>query len=189
MTAPHITRRMLLGGLGSLGWPALATPALQAASGPCVWELPGSWEDDQGGHVAMAEWRGRPALLTLAYGACRRICSTSLRLLQEAQQDADARNLALSVIVVSLDPRVDTPAAWREFRSEHRLQRPNWHFLAGTAAQTHRIAELLEMKYWVYDDHVLHDLRIAAVNASGHIVARIDWVDEPARRLVDALAA
>ena len=33
------------------------------------------------------------------------------------------------------------------------------------------------------------DLRIAAVNASGHIVARIDWVDEPARRLVDALAA
>ena len=188
MTAMHVTRRMLLGGLASLGWPVLATPASQSASGARVWELPGAWEDDQGRRVAMADWRGQPALLTLAYGACHRVCSTSLRLLQQAQQDADARKVALSVIVVSLDPRVDTPAAWREFRSDHDLHRPNWHFLGGTAAQTQRVADLLEMKYWVYDDHVLHDLRIAAVDAAGHIVARIDWVDDPTRRLIDALA-
>ena len=188
MTEPQLTRRMLLGGLASLGWPAHAASAESAAASQDLWALSGNWEDDQERQVTMAQWAGRPALLTMAYGSCRRICSTSLRLLQQAQQDADARNLELSVIVVSLDPKSDTPAAWREFRTEHRLQRTNWHFLGGKAALTRRVADMLEMKYWVYDDHVLHDLRIAAVNATGHIVARIDWVDEPARRLIDALA-
>ena len=189
MTAPRLNRRMLLGGLASLAWPAHGASLPSAAALPDLWALSGHWEDDQERQVTMAQWAGRPALLTMAYGSCRRICSTSLRLLLQAQQDADARKLELSVIVVSLDPKSDTPAAWREFRSEHRLQRTNWHFLGGAAAQTRRLADLLDMKYWVYDDHVLHDLRIAAVNASGRIVARIDWVDEPPRRLVDALAA
>ena len=173
----------MLGGLVALGLPALAAPLPEAD----IWTLRGEWDDDGGRRVTLAEWAGRPALLTLAYGSCRRICSTSLRLLQQAQQAADARRLELSVIVVSLDPRVDTPASWREYRAEHQLLRPNWHFLGGSQTQTRRLADLLEMKYWVYDDHVLHDLRIAAVDAAGRIVARLDWVDEPPQRLVDAL--
>ena len=189
MTASRITRRMIVGALASLGWSVHAAPQRAVAASACLWKLSGSWEEDRGSQVTMAAWAGRPALLTMAYGSCRRICSTSLRLLQEAQQEADARGLALNVIVVSLDPHVDTPAAWRQFRSEHRLARGNWHFLAGTPVLVQRIADLLEMKYWIYDDHVLHDLRIAAVDASGHIVARLDWVDEPPRRLVDALLA
>ena len=189
MTASRLTRRMVLGSLLSAGWLAHAAPARPAVAGSAVWDLPGLWEDDQGQRVTLSDWAGRPALLTMAYGSCRKICSTSLRLLQQAQQEADARGLELSVIVVSLDPRVDTPASWRQFRAERGLQRPNWHFLAGAPAQIRRVAGLLEMKYWVYDDHVLHDLRIAAVDASGHIVARVDWVDEPPRRLVDALAS
>jgi protein SCO1/2 len=187
MTAPRISRRIALGGLAALALPAPAAPSRAASQD--VWQLPGMWTDDQGHRMTMAALAGRPALLTLAYGSCRRICSTSLRLLQQAQQDADARRIDLSVIVVSLDPQADTPASWREYRTEHRLQRANWHFLGGTPALTRRVADLLEMNYWVYDDHVLHDLRIAAVDASGHVVARLDWVDEPVRRLVDALAA
>lgn len=187
MNTSRVTRRTVLGSLAALGLPAHAVPARPDV--PALWRLPGLWEDDQGQRVTMSDLAGRPALLTMAYGSCRRVCSTSLRLLVQAQQQADARGLALSVIVVSLDPRVDTPAAWRQFRLERGLQRPNWHFLEGAPALVQRVADLLEMKYWIYDDHVLHDLRIAAVDAAGHIVERIDWVDEPARRLVDALAA
>jgi protein SCO1/2 len=186
MNANRLARRSVLGTLAALALPASAVTPHETAN---VWSLHGQWTDDQGHSVAMADWAGRPALLTLAYGSCRRICSTSLRLLERAQQEADARKVDLSVIVVSLDPRVDTPASWREYRAEHRLQRANWHFLDGTPALTRRVADLLEMQYWVYDDHVLHDLRIAAVDVSGRIVARIDWVDEPPRRLIDALAS
>jgi protein SCO1/2 len=176
---------MFLGGLAALGLPASAAPW------PAVnmWQLRGEWVDEQERRVTFDEWAGRPALLTLAYGSCRRICSTSLRLLQQAQQAADARKLDLSVIVISLDPRVDTPASWRDYRAEHGLQRANWHFLAGAPELTRRVADRLEMKYWIYDDHVLHDMRIAAIDAAGHIVARLDWVDQPAQRLVDALAS
>lgn len=188
MSTARITRRMALAALAPLWLPAHATSSRPGDDMPCLWRLPGLWEDEQERQVSMSAWAGRPALLTMAYGSCRRICSTSLRLLQEAQRAADARRLDMSVIVVSLDPRVDTPAAWRAYRSEHGVQRPNWHFLGGPPALVQRVAGLLDMKYWVYDDHVLHDLRIAAVDVPGHIVARLDWVDQPPGRLVDALA-
>jgi len=187
MSAHRLARRLVLGSLAALALPAPAAPSREVATN--VWSLRGQWTDDQGRSVMLNEWGGRPALLTLAYGSCRRICSTSLRLLEQAQREADTRGIDLSVIVISLDPQVDTPASWREFRAEHRLRRTNWHFLGGTPALTRRVADLLEMNYWVYDDHVLHDLRIAAVDGSGRIVARIDWVDEPPRRLIDALAS
>jgi len=187
MNAARLTRRKYLRDLVSAGLGVAAARA--GAATPRVWQLGGLWRDDQDRPVTFDAWRGRPALLTMAYGSCRRVCSTTLRLLQHAQAQADARGLDLEVVVVSLDPTVDTPAAWRQFRAERGLQRANWHFLGGSPALTRRVAALLELRYWVYDEHVLHDFRIAAVDPAGRIVARMDWVDDPVDALLDALAA
>ena len=182
-------RRRWLGATAALGLLGAGLPAPAFAAEPRLWAFDGLWDDDARQHVRLARWAGRPALLALAYGACRKTCSTTLRLLQQAQADADARGIGLDVIVVSLDPATDTPQAWRAFRAERGLLRPNWHFLAGPPAQTRRLADLLGVRYWVYDDHVLHDFRIVAVHPDGHIVARMQWVDEPVAALVDAIAA
>ena len=187
MNAARQSRRKYLRGLMCAGLGVAAAPARAAAPG--IWQLGGTWRDDQDRRVTMAAWSGRPALLTMAYGSCRRVCSTTLRLLQRAQQAADARGLELEVVVVSLDPAVDTPAAWRQFREERSLQRGNWHFLGGSPALTRRVADFLELRYWVYDDHVLHDFRIAAIDPAGRVAARMDWVDDSPDALVDALSA
>jgi cytochrome oxidase Cu insertion factor (SCO1/SenC/PrrC family) len=167
---------------------ALAAPQWAHAAEVDVWRLGGLWDDDDGQRLTMAAWSGRRALLTMAYGSCRKTCSATLRFLQQAQAQADARGLALEVIVVGLDPTIDTPTAWRQYRDDHALHRTNWHFLGGSPALTRRLAAVLSMRYWPYDDHILHDFRIAAVDPAGRIVARLDGVDEAPGTLVDALA-
>ena len=191
MTPPRIClarRRLLAGGLaGLVGGAGLGAPA--RAAEPSLWSLGGLWDDDAHARVTLAHWNGRPALMTLTYGNCRKTCSTTLKLLQSAQVQADRRGLDLDVIVVSLDPTVDTPEAWHQFRTQRALTRPNWRFLSGSPAITRHLADVLGVRYWVYDDHVLHDFRIVAVRPDGHVVARMDWVDQPIAELLDALAA
>jgi protein SCO1/2 len=125
---------------------------------------PGTWLDDAGQSYRLESLYGAPAVFTMAYGACRRICSSSLHMLEQLQAMADARGVSLQFVVVGLDPHSDRPSDWAAFRAEHRLNRPNWHFLSGSELQTRRLATQLGVRYWRYGDHTLHDLRIVLLS-------------------------
>ncbi len=143
-----------------------------------ILDVPGAWRDDNGASVSLAQWRGRYTVLTMSIGACTRVCSVTLRRMQELQAIADRRGLDIEFVVVSLDPASDTPQAWREYRAEHALARGNWHFLGGSEAATRRVAKLLGISYWSYDEHVLHDFRIALLGPDGAIRRSLKWADD-----------
>src|SRR5690349_13947251 len=67
--------------------------------------------DDHGAARELAEWQGRAVIITMGYGACRSVCSSTLRTLEELQADADRRGVAIDVVVASIDPSEDTPQA------------------------------------------------------------------------------
>lgn len=114
----------------------------------------------------------------MAYGACRRVCSSSLRVLEQLQALADARGEALNFVVIGLDPQQDRPADWAAYRTEHKLRRANWQFLSGDAKSTAQIAARLGVRYWSYGDHVMHDFRIVRVSADGRIVGALTSPDQ-----------
>ena len=142
------------------------------------------WRDEQSHAFRLDALRGRATVLTMAYGACRRICSTSLRLMENIQTLADARGEALNFVVVGLDPAHDTPADWAAFRDERKLGRATWHFLSGDDAATRALAEQLRIHYWRYDDHVMHDFRIVLLSPEGRVVRSIERFDAPLASLL-----
>jgi protein SCO1/2 len=81
--------------------------------------------DDHGAARALSEWQGQPVIIAMAYGACRSICSTTLRTLEELQARADHDGVRVVFLVVSIDPAEDTPQAWADYRKARRLDRPN----------------------------------------------------------------
>jgi cytochrome oxidase Cu insertion factor (SCO1/SenC/PrrC family) len=116
--------------------------------------------------------------MTMAYGACRRVCSTSLRVLQSVQALADERQLSLSFVVVGLDPDQDKPADWAEFRRDRALMRANWRFLSGDEASTRRLAQSLGVRYWRYGEHTMHDFRVVLLSPEGQLVRSMQAFDE-----------
>ena len=88
----------------------------------------------------------------------------------KAIQDlADQKKIKIDFMIISLDPKNDTPAAWRQYRISREVERSNWHLLTGSEATTKAIANLLGIKYWFMDEHVLHDFKIVRLNAQGEI--------------------
>ena len=144
-----------------------------------LYPMPGRWLDDRSQPMQWQALEGRWTVSTMAYGACRRICSTSLRTLQAVQDLADQRQVALDFVVIGLDPTQDRPADWAAYRADHKLVRPNWHFLSGDPAAVRQAARSLGVSYWQYGDHIVHDFKIVLASPAGQAVRAMDAFDQP----------
>jgi cytochrome oxidase Cu insertion factor (SCO1/SenC/PrrC family) len=173
-----------------LRWPVLFLALLvlaaagRDAAAQDLLRLSARWRDDRAQPFELESLRGRWTVLTMAYGACRRICSTSLRLMERAQDLADARHLDLNFVVVGLDPSQDTPADWADFRALRKLGRPNWRFLSGDESATRLMARNLGVNYWRYGEHTMHDFKIVLLTPQGELARSIASFDEPPSRLL-----
>jgi cytochrome oxidase Cu insertion factor (SCO1/SenC/PrrC family) len=159
----------------------LATPA--AAEG--LYRLPFIFTDDGGRTVGLDQWSGHPAVVAMEYSNCRFMCSITLLRLKEVQAAADRRGIPLQFLVISLDPKNDTPAAWTQYRINRDLQRDNWHFLTASEADTKRLARYLGIRYWYYDEHLLHDFRLLRVGPDGRILKIMTTYDADPGRFAD----
>lgn len=153
----------------------MAMAQLCSAASPSAYRLELEFVDDHLSKRALAEWQGRPVVIAMAYGACRSICSTTLRTLEAIQARADRINQPIEILVVSIDPHDDTPQAWADYRKAHRLTRSNWTFLSGSVPATRKLGQFLGIRFWSYDEHVMHDFKIVRLGADGGVQAVLDW--------------
>jgi protein SCO1 len=158
--------------------------SLQCAWAQDVYRTPDAWLDDQARSFRFAELRGTPTIVTMAYGACRRVCSTSLRVLEQLQAAADERSVALNFVVVGLDSSQDKPADWAQYRLDRRLNRSNWRFLSGDEASTRRLADRLGFHYWRYGEHTMHDFRVLLLAPDGQVVRSLERFDQSVTTLL-----
>jgi protein SCO1/2 len=134
---------------------------------PVLESLPQVWRDDAGHLFDLYALHGRPVVLTMAYASCHRICPMTMQRLQRLQESFDGHRVEAEFVIVGYDPETDDPAAWRRYRSNRHLTRPNWHFLVGAPQQVSRFARVLAFDFWKADEHVMHDARIVYLDPRG----------------------
>ena len=144
----------------------------------------GPWLDDQARPYPLNKLAGSYTVFTMAYGACRRVCSTSLRVMEDLHRVAEARHLSLEFVVVGLDPSEDKPADWAALRADMRLTFPNMQFLSGDERSVRQLAAWLGVHYWRYGEHTIHDFRIVLVSPEGKVVRGMNAFDEDSTQLL-----
>jgi protein SCO1/2 len=89
-----------------------------------------------GEQVQLADFHGRPILISLFFTSCYHVCPAITRHLANA---AEAAREALGedsfqVLTVGFDTARDTPDAMRVFAREQKIDDPNWAFVSADAA-------------------------------------------------------
>lgn len=86
--------------------------------------------------VRLADFRGKPLVISLVYTSCYHICPTTTRHLAKVVGTARAAlgNDSFSVLTIGFDTPNDTPAAMRQFAQDQGVDLPNWKFLSADAA-------------------------------------------------------
>ena len=150
-----------------------------------VWQLPYPLTDDTGTIIRLSRWAGRPAIVTMEYSESSLVCSATLAYLKELQSQLDARGQTMDFVVISIDPKNDTPQAWQRYRRTFDLSRSNWHFMTATEDDTPALARQLGVHFRVFEGLIIHRLRILRVDGQGRVVNALRTYYDDVTRFLD----
>jgi protein SCO1/2 len=179
--------------------PAVAQPAHHherptagRPGGDSIYAVPATFRDQEGRAVALDVFRGHPVLVTMFYATCRDACPLLIAQLHRLEREVpvSARS-SLRILLVSLDPERDTPAALEALARSHHVEDARWRFLQAPDDDTVRvIAAVLGIKYRrLADGHVNHSSVIGLLDATGAIDARIEGAGPPSETFLERLRA
>jgi len=173
--------------------PASALRDSQAAIGRTVGEQ--LLRDRQERPVRLADYRGKPLLVSFIYTGCFRICPTTTQALSVAVQQltevfgADSFN----VVSVGFNQPFDSPAAMRVFATQMGIDAPNWDFLSPAPDTVEDLLRDFGFRYVATPAGIDHVLTVSVLDAQGRIYAQVygerlsrDQLGEPLRRLLKA---
>jgi len=90
--------------------------------------------DQFGRPVSLAQFKGKPVVLTFLYTHCPDQCPLTAEKLHAVMLSLGSDAQRVGVVAVSTDPRRDTTAAALNFSQVHRMEN-YWHYLLGTESE------------------------------------------------------
>jgi cytochrome oxidase Cu insertion factor (SCO1/SenC/PrrC family) len=130
--------------------------------------------DQRGRTVTLAALRGHPLVLGALFSSCTGPCPSIARGLERLQDELSGTDVR--IVVVSVDPEVDTPAVLARYAQVHGADPERWLFLTGAQAAAHALVregffmavQAAEGSAVAPGERVTHDTRLLAVDRRGH---------------------
>ncbi|HEX4922551.1 MAG TPA: SCO family protein [Bdellovibrionales bacterium] len=121
----------------------IALPQARAAEeypGNSVFHLRGDWQDQDGKRVTLGDLKGRVSAVALVYTSCQYSCPLIIEEFGKIKAKLSPAALQkTSFVLISMDPKRDTPAALKIFAAKRKLDLSLWRLL--TAASERPVRE------------------------------------------------
>jgi protein SCO1/2 len=131
--------------------------------------------DRNGQPVRLADYRGKPLLLSFIYTGCFTICPTQTRSLHEAVKGLD-RMLGPSqfnVASIGFNQPFDSPQAMKAFAAQHRIDYRNWEFLSPRREQVDALTKAYGFSYIETPAGFDHIVGVTVIDAQGRIHGQV----------------
>ena len=163
--------------LGFAGLAGAAQPA-PPLPGDSIYQLPLPLTDSQGQTRDWRTLRGKPRLVSMFYTSCQYICPLIIESGKavERQLSPDQQK-RLGVLLVSMDPARDTPAALKKVVDQRKLDLGRWTLATPPADDVRSVAAVLGIRYrQLADGEFNHSSMLILVDANGRILARTEKI-------------
>jgi len=165
--------------------------ALAPTADRSLYGLPGRWTDQSGRPFELASLRGSPVVLVLFYGTCDSVCPVVVRDTQKLEAmlpEADRRRTRF--VLVTIDPKLDTPEHLLDYARRHALDLDRWTLLNGPPEQVRVLANAIGFKYRpTGTGQYSHTIRIHLLDGAGVLVDHADGVDRPLEPIAARISA
>ncbi len=144
--------------------------------------------------VRLADYRGKPLLVSFIYTGCFKVCPTTTQSLSQAVDQlsevfgADSFN----VVSVGFNLPFDSPTAMRAFAAQMGIEATNWDFLSPVPGTVEPLLNEFGFRHVATPVGIDHVLTVSVVDAQGRIYAQVygerlsrDQLGEPLRRLLN----
>ena len=171
-----------------------SAPVATAADAGSVYDLGGSWRDQDGHATSLGALAGRPRVVAMIYTQCTHTCPLILGDLKRLEQAlAPQEREGVGFVLVTLDPEHDTPQALAGFAQRSHLDPARWTLLTATPADVRQLAAVLGVRYRAGQaGEIAHSNAITVLDAGGAVAYQQrgvgDGIEPVHRALVAQLA-
>lgn len=149
--------------------------------------------DRNGKPVRLADYRGKPLLVSFIYTGCSEVCPATTQYLAKAvkyMQNALGAG-SFAVVTVGFNAPWDSPQAMREFASRQKIDLPNWEFLSADASTMQKLTRDLGFDYAYSVAGFDHISQLTLIDQEGRIHRQVygdnfelPQLGEPLKKLV-----
>jgi protein SCO1/2 len=134
-----------------------------------VFQQPWQWKNERAETVTLSQWTGQPVVLTMFFRSCESRCAPTVQRLKKLEQAFVKQGRHPHFVLVTLDPRSDTPARLRMFKKARELPDETWHLLSGPLVQTKALSRLLDFHSAGDDGHIEHETKVFLFDSAGNL--------------------
>lgn len=113
-----------------------------------IFNLSSKWEQQDGKKIQLEDLRGKVLTMVMIYTSCKTACPRLTLDMKNIAENVGHKNSDdLRYVLVSIDPKKDTPETMRAFLANNGLDNQQWIFLRSSEDNTRELANVLAMKY------------------------------------------
>lgn len=136
-----------------------------------IYNLPSKWTTQDGKDIELKSLRGNVLVMVMIYTSCKAACPRLVADMRNIEKKLDAstkRNVKL--ILVSIDPKTDTPERLKTFAIDNQMNHAPWVFLRSSEENTREFAAVLAVNYKkISPIDFSHSNIISVFNAEGEL--------------------
>lgn len=149
--------------------------------------------DRSGRKVRLADYRGKPLVISMIYTHCPFVCATTTRSLSALRASQDALGADnFGVLTVGFDTENDTPEAMADFAKRMGVNLPKWEFVSADPETIRKLSRDLGFVFVPTEEGGFnHTTQTTFVNAQGKVYRQIYGDDfdnmtllEPLREMI-----
>jgi len=120
----------------------------QAMKSDSIYQLRSQWTTERGDKISIEAFRGKPAVVAMLYTSCQGACPLVVSDMQKIEKGlAPALLQKTHFLLVSFDPKDDTPAKLAQYASDHALDLKRWTLMTGSVEAVRDLAAALDVRY------------------------------------------
>ena len=123
-------------------------PVVSATSSESIFFLDSKWENQDGKTLQLKDLKRKNLVVVLIFTSCTTSCPLLVADMQKIHDKIDKNKLKdTSLVLVSIDPKNDTPQVLKKFAQDRNMYGDPWIFLRSNEESTREFANVLAVNY------------------------------------------
>ena len=134
-----------------------------------------AFRDERGRTVRIADYRGRPLVISMIYTSCTDVCPVVTQSIEAAVDTAQEAlgGDSFATITIGFDTAVDIPPRMRAYRRGQGIDLPNWSFLSADHRTVDALAKDLGFLYYASPQGFDHLTQTTILDGEGRVYRQV----------------